>query len=523
MRWCALLLCSLAVAALRLSVQHGEYVELCCGEPCNWLTFRLNRTSSEIWLHNAAHKAASRTYYQSLTGLRDSELFYFNDVADTYRIRLQMRYFPIPSVLVGRETLNIDGTLGLGPRSALWTIWNNYTLTNKRLDIGRYDYWGQRNYQQRPPILDLYSSQQMTLGDGSVVQVNFDISTTETFVPYGLNVTKGFESIQLRSANCQSMYEHIGMQAVGNCVDNLTLKPDQFQTVTLSNGVEYEAIDYVEGNYMIIGTRFIDDFFWFRSLDAHSVIIAEDAFFLDYVGITVGASIGLTLLFAFWLTIAESKQDRTEFYEFLFMTCAEALSYLADVLVMLATLHMLDWTRYITQYAQHPAYYATIFIIFTVFLSLFVFVQTHYRWRNYPAHLKDFKDNGLFRIVLFTTAQSFILWLCLIEQHETTFDRMFVALLITGLGIFQATCMILFTVQRQTAYALVCGGLFIGSTAFHIVYNLVPTFRYANMRHSFVVGSFLWVYFFELVPAIVLTMTLKMRQGLLFAESKLKP
>lgn len=518
MRWLVAFILLLGAAAVRLSVQHGEYVELCCGEPCKWLTFRLNRTSSEIWLHNAAYMAASRTYYQSQGGLRDSDVFYFNDVVDVYRLRLQMRYFPVPSVLVGRETLSIDGTLGLGPRSQLWTIWNNYTLTKRRLDIGHYDNYGQRDYRQRPPILDLHEHQQVTLGDGSSVSVSFDIATTETFVPYGMNLSQGFSTIKVHSDGCEQMYARIGLIETTGCLNNLSLTPDQFQTVTLNNGVEYEAIDYVEGEHMIIGTRFIDDFFWFRSMDAHSVIIAEDAFFLDYVGVTVGVALGVSLLFAFWLTIAESKQDRTAFYEFLFMYCAEALSYFADAMLLLVTLGMLDWSRYITQYAQISALYAELFIPFVCLLSASAFIISLYRWHDYASHLREFKHNGFFRIVLFATSQTLVLWLCLIEQHETTFDRLFVALLITLLGILQLTASAIFFIQRQLSYSLICAGLFLTTTIFHVSYNLIPSFRYGNMRHNFAVACFLWVYFFELVPAFIISMILKMRQGLAKAE-----
>jgi len=523
--WLLLLLCwcSSVSTAVRLGVQHGEYVELCCGEPCKWLTFRLNRTSSETWLHNGAYIAASRTYYQSLSGQYDSEVFYFNDVDDVYRIRLRMRYFPVPGVVVGRETLSIDGTLGLGPRSQLWTIWNNYTLTKRLLDLGHYNPYGQRHYAVRPPILDLHTTQHLKLGDNSVVEVNFDISTTETFIPYGTNLSAAFKSITIDSRDCRERYRQIGVLDDVECQDSITVTPDQFQTVTLGNGIEYEAIDYADGNQMIIGTRFIDDFFWFRSLDGHSVIIAEDAFFLDYVGVSVGCSIGLTALFVVWLSIADSKNDRTNFYEFMLMSCAEALSYLLDFLLMLVAFGMLDWTRYITQYAQTSAVYAVFFLLFSFLSSIAAFLWSLWTWRGYAHYLDVFRQRGLFRITLFATSQALVIWLCLIEQHETTFDRGFEILLITGISIMQLTAAALYYFRGHYHYSAGLALLYLGTTVFLIVYNLVPAFRYGNMRHSFAVASLLWIYFLELVPATNIAMIIMLHRALRHVEKRMQP
>jgi hypothetical protein len=506
------------IVAIRFSVQHNDFVQICIGEPCQWKVFRLNRTSSDIWLHDAAYIAASRTYYQSLSGLQDSEVFYFNDVADIYRVRLHMHYFPIPPVLVGKENLAIAGTLGLGPSSELWTIWSNYTLTSKRLELGAYDSWSQRDPSSRPPILVLGEEHQVTLGDGTTALLNFDISTTQSYIPYGTNLTTVFQSISIETQNCTSRYDEIGMSDVGQCDNNIILRPDAFQSITLQNGIDYEAIDYTEGTEMQMGTRFVGDFFWFRSIDANSVIITEDAFFLDYVGVTIGASLAITTLYVFWLVIIDSKEDRKKFYELMFMLCAEALSYFVDFMVMMIAFAMLDWGRYISQYAQESGVFAVILIVATLLTSFTLYVIDLVYWNRDGDHNEIFKKIGLLRTLFFTCTQGFFLWLCLVEQHETTFDRLFIALIITIMSIFQLVAVGLFLAEKAWISMSAAASMFILTTAFHIIYDLLPIFKYGNLRHQVPVACFLWIYFFELVPAFFISLNIKMHQALHHAE-----
>jgi hypothetical protein len=513
-----LLLLFPVILAVRFSVQHGEYIQLCCGEPCKWSVFRLNRTSSEIWLHNAAYIAASRTYYQSLTGLRDSEVFYFNDMTDIYRLRLHMHYFPVPPVLVGKETMAVDGTLGLGPTSELWTVWNNYTLTSKRLDLGTYDSSGQRSPTERPPVLQLGQRHQVVLGDGTTAWMSFQITSTQSYVPYGTNLTTVFESVSFDADNCSLRYAELGLENVDTCSSKITLKPNQFQAITLQNGIDYEAIDYSEGNELIMGTRFIGDFFWFRSLDANSVIIAEDAFFLDYVGVTIGASVAIAVLYVFWLVIVDSKEDRKKLYELIFMLTAEALSYFIDFMVMMIAFAMLDWGRYITQYSQQSGVFAVILIVMTVVASVTLYVIDLFYWHRDGDYHGIFKKTGLLRVLLFTSTQGFFLWLCLVEQHETTFDRLFVALIITIMSMFQLICVGLFLSEKAWISMSAAAAMFILTTAFHVMYDLIPIFRYANLRHQVTVACYLWVFFFELIPAFFISLNVKMHQALHRAE-----
>lgn len=520
--WILLFLASFfGTYAVRFSVQNGEYIQLCCGEPCTWKTFRLNRTSSEIWLHNLAYITASRTYYQSQSGLDDSELFYFNDVNDVIRVRLKMRYFPIPPVLVGKTSMSIDGTLGLGHHSELWTIWNNYTLTNKRLELGSYDPYGQRDYRQRPPVLALNQNHQVQLGDGALAYMDFNIATTDSYVPYGTNLTTVFQSMKITSQNCKDMYHQIGMKDVSKCDDEITIYPDQFQRMTLSNGIEYEAIDYTEGDKVVIGTRFVDDFFWFRSMDANCVILTEDAFFLDYIGATVGSSIMITILVAIWAVIAEAKQDRAIFYEQALMLAGEALCYIIDFMIFIVTFGMLDWTRYLTQFSQCNEDFAVVFIGFTFLVSLGLYFAQLFQWESSINFVQDFKRTSLFRATFFGTSQGLFVWLCIVEQHETTFDRLFVSLIITAVCVYQLYAAGRLFIERQyIPCGAICALIFF-TNLFHVMYNLIPVFKYGNTRHSFGIMCFMWIYFLELVPAFFILSATTMKRALEALEKQI--
>jgi hypothetical protein len=305
---------------------------------------------------------------------------------------------------------------------------------------------------------------------------------------------------------------------VGKCANTIVLKPDAFQEITLQNGIDYEAIDYVEGTQMLMGTRFIGDFFWFRSLDGNSVIITEDAFFLDYVGVTIGASLAIATLYVFWIAIVDSKEDRKKFYELLFFLTAEALCYFIDFMVMMIAFAMLDWGRYITQYSQQSGIFAVLLIVAVLIASFTMYIIDIVYWNRDGEYQHIFKRNGLLRTLLFTSTQGFFLWLCLVEQHETTFDRLFVALIITIISLFQLVCVGIFLAERSYYSMGAAAAMFILTTAFHIIYDLMPIFRYANLRHQIAVACFLWIFFFEVVPAFFISLNVKMHQALFRAE-----
>jgi len=494
-------------------VKNKEYIEICAGEPCQPLTFRLNRTSNEVWLHRASYIYTSKTYYQSQSGRKDSEVFYFTAEGGNIKVSLKVVYTPQNIGLLSKDAPVIDGTFGLGPKSELWSVWGNYTLSTQRLDIGRYNRYGQRDFRQNPPVLFLNGTQNITLGDGSRVKLEFDLTTPQTLIPYGMDLEKVFDTVVIHSSQCSEYYKSMKFENVEHCINDVTINPDQFQTITLLNGVDYEAMDYTSENSVILGSRFVEDLFWFRDIHGGVLIITEDAFFMNHTSLAITASIVLSVLLVFWCSIAESKQDRTDGFEFTFMMAIEFFCYIGGWIVLIVDFSMLDWSRYITVYSNTSSWFAVTYLLTVIISSFVIFIYSFAHYKNHFQYIKDFKTNGMFRAAFFISSQLIIIWLCLVHKHEIVLDRFLLTLLVDLALIFQLTALSLCFIQAQWLYILPLL-LLTGSTfAFNIIYNLLPFFRFESIRVPLDVLCIVWCLSVDLVPAFFITTILKMNQA----------
>lgn len=489
----------------RFHVANYEFIQLCAGEPCEWLNFRINRTLDGIWIHNQAHILKSQTYYRSPNGAKDSELFYF----DRFRLRLHLTYRLPPPNTISIPLMAFDGTIGLGKRSEIWAYWDNYTLSTSRLQLGGYDRFAQRYPFINPPILDIESRHAVVLGDGTAANIRFDLSRVETLVPYGSDISNALSSIQIRSENCSLYYEALNIENVG-CSDETVIPSDGFQYITLTNGIHYQSVLYSEDDSLVVGTHFIDELVVFEGISCHCLLLAEDAFSLDYVTLMASVSLLLFLLLSLWLVIAESPADRQNEWEFKLMMAVEVFSYIVDILIYYTVFRMVHWTRYLSQYAEIGTWPIAVILPLLFALSVGTFIRTTYPWINYTVYLSRFRVSILTHVAVFSLLQMSFVWLALAEQHETNFNRILLAIVLSVSLILGFACLILTSLKRQTLKSAVIALSIFMTTCLLILYTLIPMFRYADTRHSFVVSVIAWLLFLVFMPAMMLTTTYQM-------------
>jgi len=494
---------------VRLQIYNKQYVKVCCGEPCEWLTFQVNRTLSAIYIHNSKFVSQSRTYFRSSDGLSDSEYFYLDD----QRIRFPVSLVSMSASLVTKDTLAADGTLGLGDYSPLWTEWDNYTLSSKRLTLGGYDFYAQFEHSERPPVINLNQHNWVTLGDNSLVEIDFSLNSVETYVPYPLDMEKALNSVTLQSEDCMQDYSTLylagGVNVTGKhkkiaCKNSNTLKPNKRQDLELFNGADYQAVKYTSSQKFIPGARFFSEFFTFRNIVTQQLIITNDAYSMDYREVTNWAALFITLSLGFWCQIAISKKERKDNFEFFFTQITEATCYIIDFMVLYVTFGMLNWDRYISHYTFSNPVFARIFILTAPAVTLTYWIYGLYTAYDYQAYSKRFKKTGMFHAVLFVTSQLVMVWLCFIRDHESLFERVAGAFILNIALIYQIVATLWFYMSRDFVYGSICLAIVVVSNVFNIMYTVRPMFDNAGFKKRFSSYCVIWVYFLEILPAMLI-------------------
>jgi len=504
---CYLLLVILALvgscnASVNLQIYNKQYVKICCGEPCQWLTFLVNRTLSAIFIHNGNFIAQSRTYYRSPGGVMDSEYFQLSST----RYNFHVYAMPQQSNFQSKDTLQIDGTLGLGNNSPLWEHWANYTLSSQRLVLGAYDYYSQFSHSQRPPIINLDETTYITLGDSTKLPIDMSIYSVETYLPYPLNISTALNTVKLETEDCVTQYSTMFVQNLNNfkCEKENSLKPNRLQSIELMNGEEYTAVKYTSQHVFIPGARFFTEFFWFKNIVTNQLIITQDAFCMDYNSVTAYAAIFITLSLGFWCHIAQSKTERKDNFEFFFSQMAEATCYLLDWIVLWVMFGMLNWGRYLAHYTSTNSDFGQVFVILMCILSAINWLYSLYTVPDYTAYNKRFKKIGLFHAVLLVTSQLLIVWLCFIKQHETSFDRMTAAIVLNVALVLQIIASLWFFMSEDYIYCTATVAITIATNVFNILYTIKPIFQYSDFREEFASFCVVWIYFVEILPAMVI-------------------
>jgi hypothetical protein len=499
---------SLLMEPITLSIVKKEYVNLCVGEPCRWLKFKLDRSSDIIRIHPNARSSESPTYWSSANSNSASDFFYF----DTLRIRLPL--VEAPATLMGfADEWVPDGTLGLGPKSPIWVYWQNYTISSTRLYLGQYQYWAQEDPRQRPPIFYFDESTTVVLGDGTEAQMVFDFSTENSLVPIQCDQLTAFQQLELRSGNCQSRYRALGIEAE-NCIDTMTIYPSQFQEILLESKVEYMAIDYSDDGKVHLGARLFWEIATHFNFKQQCVILASDVYSLNYTGFGMVASLCVMLALFLWPILTTSREALESEFQFLLILLLEYFCYAVNIVSICLSFTSLNWCRYITQFAELSDAYAMIFIIGTLAASvMFSVIETmHYRVPYFSmidcptAHketVKRFRATYTVRVAVFASSQVAALWLFLVEEHEPMLDQGVLMYLLSML-IFLQTCLIFSCyVHDRWVQGSIVAVLSLATIVFTLFYALFPFLRYSHIHYNrWIVGA-AWLILLVWAPAIV--------------------
>lgn len=499
---------SLLMAPVTLSIVKKEYVNLCVGEPCRWLKFKLDRSSDVILIHPNARSSESPTFWSSANSNRGSDYFYFD------RLRLRLTVYEAPVTLLGfADEFVPDGTLGLGEGSPLWLYWRNYTISSRRLYLGQYQQWAQQDPDERPPIFFFDESAMIVMGDGTEAEMVFDFRSENSLVPLQCDQLTAFEKIELRGSNCRSRWARLGI-AGDNCLDSLVIYPSQFQEIMLQSKVEYMAIDYSEDGKVHLGARLFWEIATHFNFAHRCIILSTDVYSLDYIGFGMLASLCVMLALFLWPVLATSKEALESEFQFLLILLLEFFCYIIEITALLVSFTALDWCRYITQFAERSDAYAMVYIIGILALSVLFSLIEVYRYRipyfaakECPAAhketVKKFRSTFLLRVVLFSSSQVSALWFFMVEEHEPTLDQA-ILLYLLSLVIFLQTVVMFscYIYNRWLEFAMVAA-ISLATIIFMMLYSLFPFLRYSNVHHNFYIVTLGWLVFLVWAPAIV--------------------
>ena len=499
---------SLLMDPVTLSIVKKEYVNLCIGEPCRWLKFKLDRSSDFILIHPTARSSESPTYWSSANSNRGSDFFYF----DSLRIRMPVYEAPVTLMGFADEWIP-DGTLGLGPKSPIWLYWQNYTISSTRLYLGQYQFWAQEDPDQRPPVFFLDESTTIVLGDGTEAEMVFDFGNENSLVPIQCDQLTVFEQLELRGNNCRERYRSLGIEAE-NCLDTLTIYPSQFQEILLESKVEYMAIDYSDDGKVHLGARLFWEISTHFNFKQQCVILAADVYSLDYVGYGMLASLCVMLALFLWPILATSREALESEFQFLLILLLEFFCYIVDVVSLCLSFTALNWCRYITQFAERSDTYAMVYIIGTLVTAALFSTIELIRYRvpyfslsecpvDHTETVKKFRSTFPTRVTIFASSQVAALWLFMVEEHEPTLDQAILIYLISML-IFLQTCLIFSCyIYERYAQMLFITAISLATVTFGLLYSLFPFLRYSNVHHNKWLMGAAWLVILVWTPAII--------------------
>lgn len=499
---------TLLMPPVTISIVKKEYVNLCIGEPCRWLKFKLDRSSDVILIHPGARSSESPTYWSSANSNRGSDYFYFDN------LRLRLTVYEAPVTLMGfADEFVPDGTLGLGEGSPLWLYWRNYTISSRRLYLGQYQHWAQQDPDERPPIFFFDESVSIVMGDGTEAEAVFDFRSENSLVPLQCDQLTAFERIELRGSDCRNRYARLGL-AADNCRDDLIIYPSQFQEIMLQSKVEYMAIDYSEDGKVHLGARLFWEIATHFNFAQRCIILAADVYSLDYIGFGMIVSLCIMLALFLWPILATSRPALESEFQFLLILLLEFFCYTVDIAGLLVSFTTLDWCRYITQFAERSDGYAMFYIIGILVLALLFSIVEACRYRipyfdsheNPTAHketVAKFRATFSIRVVLFASSQVSALWLFMVEEHEPTLDQA-ILLYLLSLVIFLQT-LIIFSCYIYDKYLelVIVVAISLATIVFMMLYSLFPFLRYSNIHQNYYVVALGWLVFLVWSPAFV--------------------
>lgn len=502
---------SLLMEPVSLSIVKKEYVNLCVGEPCRWLKFKLDRSSDYILLHPNARSSESPTFWASPNSNRCSDYFYFDEL----RLRLPAIEAPVELMGFADEWIP-DGTLGLGPKSPLWLYWQNFTISSTRLYLGKYQYWAQEDPDMRPPIFYFDEGTIIVMGDGTEAEMVFDFSSPISLVPIQCDQLTAFERVELRGSNCRQRYRQLGMEAE-NCLDTLTLYPSQFQGIMLQSKVEYMAIDYSDDGKVHLGSRLFWEIATHFNFKHNCIILAADVYSMNYVGYGMLASVCIILALFLWPILTTAREALESEFQFMLILLLELFCYIVDIVSLALSFTTLNWCRYITQFAERSDTYAMFYIIGTLVGSIIFSMIELSRYRipylslceNPEGHketVQRFRSSYPIRVTLFVSSQVAALWLFMVEEHEPTLDQAILVYLLSLL-IFIQTCIIFSCyLYERYAQAIFVGAISVATIIFTLLYSLMPFFRCSNVHYNHWLASGAWLVLLVWAPAIVCSM-----------------
>lgn len=501
---------SLLMPPVTFSILKWEYLKICVGEPCKWLRFKIDRSSTEILLHPGAQSFISSSYWSSLNSDAGSEFFYFDNV----RLRLPVRQ-AAPVLLGYADEWIPDGTLGLAYGSPLWLYWDSFTIGSKRLYLGQYQYYAQEDPFFRPPVFFFDESTTITMGDGFVAPLVFDFHSPDSLVPWECDLMTAFQRIEIRSSGCRSRYGLMGID-ITSCDDVVTIYPSQYQKILLASKVEYMAIDYSDDGKVHLGSRFFWEVATHFDWRHGCFIISPDIYSLDYAGFGMTASLCIIFALFLWPILVTSHEALNSEFQFLLIILLEFFCYTIDIIALLVSFTMLNWRRFITQFAERSDWLAIIYIVGFVFIGLaFTIYQTglsHVPYFHYcedkNGHLaaaRNYRKMFPIRFMLFCTAQIAVLWLLMVEEHEPTLDQAilmyFLSLLLFLQTVIIANCYITDR-YLQMSFGIITS---IMTVIFTVFYSLFPFMRYSDIHHNFYLVAAAWLILLVWSPAIICT------------------
>jgi len=486
---------------LRLPLSTGNFVRLLVGHPGIYLNLQVNTSATDIELYAPLYlRSQSELLRRDGTG---EEVFFFN--GDT-RLWLPYRLNPFPDKDSMRFYPPGDGVFGLGRHSRLFNFWHNYTLNSQYLYLGYYDPYSQLSADERAPVLLANEPAACQLDDGGACRVVLDPGRVDTFLPAAL-YHRTPHSLTLRSSNCQHQYREIGMEA-SSCEDTETLQLTE-SSVRLVNGLEYNATRRHDGSEIRLGLHFLEEHSVFHDHVRGRQFFTPSAFALrpsNYVALCI---VVLAFILMAWATIVTVDRYGSEWtFNLTFML--EFYGYLVCTVAWASTLFGLRWARLVANFLRMPAAPLLVFISLALLACLLgsLWLLTHFdlqitlqpragRMARNKAEASRLKH---LRLLFFPSAVLMTLWLCVLQNHNSLPDIVYLLVFVTALCINA-------TLLACAAYVYALAHRWVNYTALVPLYvfmwfTLVPTFNVVDLHYSTLLEAAGYTLFAVLMPSV---------------------
>jgi hypothetical protein len=447
---------------VRIDIRERVHVKLLVGNPGRLLAFRLNFTLSEILLHGSPSAALGSSSTLELSPQQESELFYIG----RYALRLPVRFAPDPTHPIAQLEFptGFAGTLGLGVWSPLWKYWRSLTYSSTSLLLGDHDQFAK---------LDPYGPElQLQHGCTADQQICLDLSSLDTRLP------------ELHAL--PSLPARIG-----------ELLPLGEQEVWLPLAAHsYSALACSPDDRIWLGERLIRDSVLFCDWDSGLALLSPSVFSFQETDFDAACALLQLFTVGLWFALALQRPSSSVWLVQL-MLFIELYVYFASSVITVINIAGMRWERFLSSFLQQNAWPPLLFLLLAQLSTSVVGAMSVLLLRSAQPSAKALLRTEKLRAFCFLTTANYTLWQCLLQDHRTDTDLVYLLTVATFLTFVSGLLALQHLGERWVWFVAAVTLL---NYWFLLWCNLVPAFYALEVQENLTLALLFYVCALVLFP-----------------------